>query len=202
MARHKIPRACLFLCVAACSAVAAIAQHPAQAEGPVRASALQSTQEEGSLRASALEETTMKLSSPAFAPNGIIPARHTCEGTDVSPQLAIAGIPSNAKSLALIMDDPDAPLGTWVHWVVFDIPVTGTIEEGGIPGRQGSNDFGSTRYGGPCPPSGTHRYFFKLYALDTMLGLKEGVLKAEVERAMEGHIVARAELIGLYRRGA
>ena len=98
------------------------------------------------------------------------------------------------------MDDPDAPSKTWVHWVLFDIPATNRIAEGSIPGTQGVNDFRRENYGGPCPPSGTHRYFFKLYALDRKLGLKAGVTKKELEKAMEGHILERAEFIGLYSR--
>jgi hypothetical protein len=142
----------------------------------------------------------MKLSSPAFRHNASIPARFTCEGKDVNPALAIEGIPAQAKSLALIVDDPDAPMGTWVHWVVFDIPPVNAINEHSVPGRQGNNDFGRLAYGGPCPPSGTHRYVFKLYALDAMLGLEEGISKARLEEAMQGHILAQTELIGLYRR--
>ena len=142
----------------------------------------------------------MKISSPEFKNNGLIPRKFTCQGWDVNPALAIEGIPTAAKSLALIVDDPDAPMGTWVHWVLFDIPVISAIEEDSIPGKQGINDFRRRDWGGPCPPSGTHRYFFKLYALDTELGLREGVSKHELEKAMQGHIVDTAELIGLYRK--
>jgi hypothetical protein len=112
----------------------------------------------------------------------------------------IEDIPENTKRLALIVDDPDAPAGTWVHWVVFNIPKTDVIEEGEVPGKQGINDFGKLQYGGPCPPSGTHRYFFKLYALDEKLDLKEGCHKKDLLKAMEGHIIEEAELIGLYQR--
>jgi len=115
-------------------------------------------------------------------------------------QLIIEDIPPEAKSLALIVDDPDAPMGTWIHWVVFDIPVVSKIEEDSIPGKQGINDFGKKNYGGPCPPSGTHRYYFKTYALDTELNLEEGISKKNLEKAMEGHIMDKAELIGLYKR--
>ena len=142
----------------------------------------------------------MKISSPAFEPNQMIPKKYTCEGNDVSPPLTIDGIPDGAKSLALIVDDPDAPMGTWVHWVVFDIPVTNNIAEDIIPGKQGINDFGKKDYGGPCPPSGTHRYFHKIYALDTILNLKEGITKKALEKAMQGHILDKAELIGLYKK--
>lgn len=144
---------------------------------------------------------TMKLVSPSFGHNQMIPEKFTCQGEDINPELNIAGIPVETKSLALMMDDPDAPMGTWVHWVVFDIPVaTAQIQENSIPGKQGYNDFQRNDYGGPCPPSGTHRYFFKLYALDTILNLKEGIRKQELEKAMEGHILAKAELIGLYKK--
>ena len=143
----------------------------------------------------------MKLTSPAFEHNQMIPKKFTCQGNDVNPELNIAGIPAEAKNLALIVDDPDAPMGTWVHWVVFNIPPSAAkIKENSIPGMQGYNDFGRNNYGGPCPPSGTHRYFFKLYALDTELDLKEGIKKQELEKAMEGHILVKTELIGLYKK--
>lgn len=142
----------------------------------------------------------MRLSSPEFEHNQLIPEKFTCDGEDINPTLNIEDIPPETKSLALIVDDPDAPMGTWVHWVVFDIPVISKIEENSVPGMQGTNDFQKLDYGGPCPPSGTHRYFFKLYALDCKLNLEEGVRKKDVEKAMQGHILAQTELIGLYRR--
>lgn len=142
----------------------------------------------------------MKITSPAFSHNQVIPRKYTCQGEDLSPPLTVEGIPAEAKSLALIVDDPDAPGKTWVHWVVFDIPVVGRIEENSVPGKQGYNDFGQNDYGGPCPPSGTHRYFHKIYALDTLLNLKEGITKKELEKAMEGHILDKAEIIGLYKK--
>ena len=142
----------------------------------------------------------MKLTSPEFEHNQFIPRKFTCEGDDVNPALIIKDVPKEAKSLALIMDDPDASMGTWVHWVVFDIPVKNRIEENNIPGKQGINNAGQKNYHGPCPPSGVHRYFFKLYALDTLLNLKEGISKGGLEKAMQGHILAEAELIGLYKR--
>lgn len=142
----------------------------------------------------------MKITSPLFGHNQLVPQKFTCDGEDISPALEIQDIPSKAKSLALIVDDPDAPMGTWVHWVVYDIPVTSAIPENSIPGKQGSNNFGRRNYGGPCPPSGTHRYFFKLYALDKKLEAKEGLSKQELEKAMQGHILDNAELIGLYKR--
>ena len=131
-----------------------------------------------------------------------MPSEYTCDGDDLSPPLSISDVPSNAKSLALVMDDPDAPAGTWDHWVVFNIPAaTKEIPKGTEPkGTKGKNSWGRTGYGGPCPPSGTHRYFFKLYALDTALNLPEGAAKKELERAMQGHVVAQAELMGTYKR--
>ncbi len=142
----------------------------------------------------------MKLSSPDFEHNKLIPGKFTCQGEDINPALTIGDVPNDAKSLALIVDDPDAPMGTWVHWLVYDMPLAARIEENSIPGKQGINDFGRKNYGGPCPPSGMHRYFFKLYALDTVLGLREGVSKTDLEKAMEGHILDKSELIGLYRK--
>jgi len=133
----------------------------------------------------------------------MIPAKYCCDGADVSPPLSIEGAPKETKSLALIVDDPDAPVGTWVHWVVWNIGVgTREIPENAVPqgAVEGMNDFRKRKYGGPCPPSGTHRYFFKLYALDAPLPLKPGAAKAQVEEAMKGHVLAQAELIGLYRR--
>ncbi len=142
----------------------------------------------------------MKLTSPEFSHKEQIPSKFTCDGDDINPQLNIADIPANTRSLALIVDDPDAPSRTWVHWVVFNIPLISEIDEDSIPGSEGENDFGREDYGGPCPPSGTHRYFFKLYALDSELKLKEGCSKKDLEKAMEGHILEKAELIGLYSR--
>lgn len=144
----------------------------------------------------------MKLTSPDFENNKMIPRKFTCEGADVNPTLIIEDIPAGTKNLALIVDDPDAPMGTWVHWVVYGIPVVSRIDEDSIPGTQGVNDFRKKDYGGPCPPSGTHRYFFKLYALDKELALGERVDKKALEKAMQGHIVDKAELIGLYKRGS
>jgi Raf kinase inhibitor-like YbhB/YbcL family protein len=154
----------------------------------------------GLMRINAQDGSDMMITSPEFDNSASIPARFTCQGEDVSPALNIAGIPEGAQSLALIIDDPDAPGGTWVHWVVFDIPVGAGIDEGSVPGKQGRNDFGKNDYGGPCPPSGTHRYFFKVYALDTMLNLNEGISKQELEGAMQEHILAEAELIGVYKK--
>ena len=148
------------------------------------------------------EVVNMKLTSPAFENNGKIPSEYTCDGSGTSPELNIADVPKNAKSLVLINDDPDAPVGTWDHWIAFNIPTTtAKIEEGSEPeGLGGKNSWGKTGYGGPCPPSGVHRYFFKLYALDTTLNLKEGATKKDIEKAMQGHIIAKAELMGTYKR--
>lgn len=147
------------------------------------------------------DEVTMeKLTiTSVFQNNGKIPAKYTCSGQDINPELNIQGIPNNAKTLVLIMDDPDAPMGAWVHWIVFNIPITNKIKENSIPGKQGSNSFGKNNYGGPCPPSGTHRYFFQLYALDAELSLSNPN-KADVEKAMKNHVLAQGELIGLYSR--
>ncbi len=145
----------------------------------------------------------MKLSSPAFVDNGAIPADYTCDGRDVNPPLRIESVPGAARSLALIVDDPDAPVGMWVHWVVWNIdPKSREIGENSVPAGavQGKNDWRRTSYGGPCPPSGAHRYFFKLYALDTMLNLGAGTTKADLEKAMSGHVLAQAQLIGVYKR--
>ena len=154
---------------------------------------------------------SLYLTSSRFPPNGEIPALYTCEGKDLSPPLAIAGVPESAKSLALIVDDPDAPdpkapKMTWVHWVVFNLPPRATsLPEGAnkssLPAgaSEGINDWKRAVYGGPCPPIGRHRYFFKLYALDTTLALK-APNKAQLEAAMAGHIVAQAELVGTYQK--
>lgn len=152
------------------------------------------------------EEKTMNklnLTSRAFPHNGMIPPEYTCDGADGNPPLSIRNIPANAGSLALIVDDPDAPMGTWVHWVVWNIGVNTTeIPANSVPreAHQGTNDFGKQGYGGPCPPSGTHRYFFKLYALDASPALNTGATKKRLEEAMKGHVLEKAELIGLYRR--
>jgi Raf kinase inhibitor-like YbhB/YbcL family protein len=166
---------------------------------------------------------TIQLSSSAFADGGMIPTPFTCDGTDRSPPLEWSGVPASARALALICDDPDAPAGTWSHWVVFNLPpqVKGLKE--GVPAeeavakafiegaesvdlplpepRQGKNDFGKTGYGGPCPPSGAHRYVFRLYALDRTLELGPSATRAEVLKAIERHILAEGRLSGRYRRG-
>ncbi|MDH4091150.1 MAG: YbhB/YbcL family Raf kinase inhibitor-like protein [Cyclobacteriaceae bacterium] len=142
----------------------------------------------------------LDVSSEAFTQNGTIPVRYACDGDDVSPPLTINKIPAQAKSLALIVEDPDAPGGTWLHWLAWNIPVVKQIGENEVPGDQGMNDFGKISYGGPCPPSGTHRYIFKVYALDDLLDLTEGSSKAELETAMQNHILAHGQLTGVYKR--
>lgn len=146
------------------------------------------------------EGGNMKLTSPDFQNNEIIPSKFTCNGENISPELQINDIPKNAKSLALIMDDPDAPAGTWIHWVVWNIPITNTIKEDSSLGREGITSFRTKGYGGPCPPSGTHRYFFKLFALDTTLNLLDSTTAKDLENGMKGHIIAKAELIGKYSK--
>ena len=148
------------------------------------------------------------LTSTAFNEGQAIPSVYTCEGKDISPPLAWTAPPAGTKSLALISDDPDAPMGTWVHWVLYNLPPSvrrfpeafptdGELPDGTLQGR---TDFGRTGYGGPCPPSGTHRYFFKLYALDTMLSFARGVTAKDLKAAMRGHVLAEARLMGTYRR--
>jgi Raf kinase inhibitor-like YbhB/YbcL family protein len=142
----------------------------------------------------------LSVKSPAFENNKLIPVKYTCDGADVNPPLTIEGVPEETKTLVLIVDDPDAPMGTWDHWIVWNIPPTSKIEENTVPGTEGMSSYRKHAYGGPCPPYGTHRYFFKVYALDTQLDLKSNSTKKDVEKAMEGHILAEGELVGLYRR--
>ena len=152
---------------------------------------------------------TIDLISPAFEDGEIIPAKYSCDGEDVSPPLEWSGVPEGTKSFALICDDPDAPIGTWVHWVLWGLPADTTSLPEGVPtdeaieagALQGKNDFKRIGYGGPCPPGGkTHRYFFKLYALDSGLDLAPGAKKKDVEKAMKGHILAQGQLVGRYKR--
>lgn len=145
---------------------------------------------------------SMKLTSTAFQPNGIIPTVYTCDGKGISPPLIFSDVPSNTQSLVLIMDDPDAPVGVWDHWVVFNIPPSvREVPEGKNPeGIVGNNTSGKNVYQPPCPPDREHRYVFKLYALDTTIQLVPGVTKKEVENAMQGHIIDSGELIGRYNR--
>jgi len=157
-------------------------------------------------------ENQLVLDSVAFEPNGPIPAKYTCEGDDVSPALRWSGLPSGTKSFALIVDDPDAPdpaapRMTWVHWVLYDVPASAkglieAVEANSLPGgaREGRNDWKRTGYGGPCPPIGRHRYFFKLYALDTALGDLGEPSKPRLEKAMTGHILGEARLVGTYQK--
>ncbi len=140
------------------------------------------------------------ISSSAFERNKLIPAKYTCDGANVNPPLQIEGIPEEAKSLVLIVEDPDAPMGLWIHWIVWNIPPTSKINENSIPGIEELTSSKKRRYGGPCPPSGTHRYFFKVYALDTRLELKGDSQKKDVEKAIENHVLAKGELVGLYSR--
>lgn len=143
---------------------------------------------------------TLIITSPAFEHEEMIPVQYTCDGKNVNPPLMIKGIPENTRSLALIVEDPDAPSGVWNHWVVWNIPVQHEIAEDSIPGKEGLNTFGKHHYGGPCPPSGTHRYFFKVYALDSMLELEKEADKKALMDAMEDHILAEGEIIGMYER--
>jgi len=151
----------------------------------------------------------LMMTIPSFANGGEIPKKFSCDGSDVSPELSWSGAPPGTKSFALIADDPDAPAGTWTHWVLFDLPAAVTGLPEGVAkaeklpngGSQGRNDFRKLGYGGPCPPPGKpHRYFFKLYALDRMLDLKPGVSKQQLEGAMQGHILGKAEWTGKYKR--
>jgi len=142
----------------------------------------------------------MKLTSTAFENNKFIPSKFTCDADNISPGLEIENIPQAAKSLVLIVDDPDAPVGTWVHWVVYDIPITRHIDENSVPGTLGVTSSGESNYSGPRPPSGVHRYFFKIYALDEKLNLAQGFNKAQLLKAMDGHILDEVELVGLYKR--
>lgn len=150
----------------------------------------------------------IELTSKAFTDGGMIPNRYTCDGEDISPPLAWRGVPDGTRSLALTCDDPDAPVKTWVHWVLFNLPPDGGLLPEGVPPwkslsdgiRQGHNDFGRIGYGGPCPPGGTHRYYFRLYALDTVLELPAGINKEQLLQGMEGHVLAEGRLMGRYQR--
>lgn len=160
------------------------------------------------IEAAEVRRSTMKITSPAFQHEGMIPPKYTCKGEDKSPQLNWENAPANVKSFVLICDDPDAPIGTWDHWILFNIPPTANQLEEGIPpkaelpdgSKHGKNSWGRTDYGGPCPPFGTHRYFFKLYALDTILNLKSGASKKDVLKAMDNHILEQAELMGKFKK--
>ena len=150
----------------------------------------------------------IKITSSVFEDGGLIGAKYTCDGADMSPPLRWDVVPESTKSIALICDDPDAPMGTFVHWVIFGLPAETRELAENIPSdetlpngaKQGKSDFGRIGYGGPCPPSGTHRYFFKIYALDTEVDLAAGASKRELVKAMEGHILGQGQLIGKYKR--
>jgi hypothetical protein len=145
----------------------------------------------------------MTIASPAFGNCQMIPKIYTCDGENINPALNFSNIPKRAKSLALIVDDPDAPAGTWTHWIVFNIrPTTKKIEQNSVPAGStlGTTSFGKPEYGGPCPPSGTHRYFFKLYALDTTLKADTKTTETALVNEMQGHILDQAQIVGLYRR--
>ncbi len=152
------------------------------------------------------ENQKMNITSSAFSSEELIPPKYTCDGENISPPLSWSHAPKSTRSFVLICDDPDAPMGTWDHWILFNIPVEiaafpeniSVSELSGI--KSGRNSWGRNGYGGPCPPSGTHRYFFKLYALDSMLSVQEGSSKKEIENAMDGHILAEAVLMGRYKR--
>jgi Raf kinase inhibitor-like YbhB/YbcL family protein len=154
------------------------------------------------------EKMDMKLTSTAFQDGGMIPAKYSCDGANVSPPLDWSGAPQTTKSFALICDDPDAPGKAWVHWIVFDLPASRTSLPENVPpqetiaggGKQGMNDFKKIGYGGPCPPSGTHRYFFKIYALDAELKLDSRTTKDQLSQAMKDHVLAQGELMGRYKR--
>jgi Raf kinase inhibitor-like YbhB/YbcL family protein len=186
----KVMVTVLALCLAACSNDGTAELEETTTTQSVETTA-QSTEEP--------EEAGMELTSPAFAHEAMIPEKYSCEGSNVSPALQIANVPTDTVTLALVMDDPDAPGGTWDHWVEFNIEPRESIPEGiaGL-GTPGNNSWGTTGYGGPCPPSGTHRYFFHIYALDTELGLPEGASKADVLAAIDGHEIAHATLMGLF----
>lgn len=149
-----------------------------------------------------IKEGNMKLTT-VFADGEKIPSKYTCDGEDLAPELTITDVPDYAKSLVLIVDDPDAPMGTWVHWLLYNIPTDTTkINAKNLPAevKSGITDFGRVGWGGPCPPSGTHRYFFKLYAIDKVLDLPQGATKAQLESAIKDHIIEEDQIIGLYQR--
>jgi len=154
------------------------------------------------------ETMGLMVKSSAFKEGEMIPKKYTCDGEDISPPLSWEGVPEGTKSIAIICDDPDAPMGTWVHWVLFNLPPgTNTLPEAVPPeavlengARHGINDFRKLGYGGPCPPGGTHRYYFKIYALDIVLGLQSGASKADLLKAMEGHVLSEGQIMGRYKR--
>ena len=152
-------------------------------------------------------KTQFHIKSPAFSYGQMIPAKYTCDGKDISPEIVFEDVPKNAKSIALIADDPDAPMGTWVHWVIYNIPPDTVRLREGFPEKmrvgeicQGINDFKRYGYGGPCPPSGVHRYFFKAYVLDTILPCEKDMTKKKLLKWMNGHVIAQDTLMGRYKR--
>jgi Raf kinase inhibitor-like YbhB/YbcL family protein len=191
----------IVICLTACAPMQAA---PTNVPAPAEITSPAETQ----IPQSPVQEVTIafEIASPAFKNGESIPSDFSCDGRDVSPALAWTEPPSRTQSLALIMDDPDAPIGIWIHWVIFNIPASTRDLKEGTPtdpqlsdgSLQGKTSAGSSGYHGPCPPSGTHRYFFKLYALDTMLSLTANADKKELLAAMEGHILANAELMGTY----
>jgi len=191
-----------FVALSGCSRPSPTVSPAASSSAPVTGATLAAT--------TPVERATLTVTSPAFAPGASIPARHTCEGEDRSPPLAVAGVPPSAKTLAVLVDDPDAPdpaapKTVWVHFVAYDLPAsTGTLADGvgngGSAGRAGKNDWGTVGYRGPCPPVGRHRYFVKVLALDSELGDLHEPTKAALLRAVEGHVVGEGELIGTYQK--
>ena len=149
---------------------------------------------------STIISTTLTIKSPAFKNNEFIPSKYTCDGLNINPELIIEDIPVNTKSLAIIVDDPDAPNGTFCHWLLWNIPPKTTIKEDSRPGIQGRNSIHENKYFGPCPPSGTHHYHFKVYALDTKLNLAPNTGEKELLNTMKGHIISSGDLVGLYKR--
>lgn len=145
-------------------------------------------------------KTVLSIRSPAFEHEGKIPVKYTCEGAGISPPLDIKGVPEDTKSLALIMEDPDAPKGVFDHWVIWNIPPVDMIPENTSPGLEGINSAGKIGYTGPCPPSDTHRYFFKLYAVDMLLDIAKGANKTKLLFVLQKHVLAYGELIGLYEK--
>ncbi len=189
--RHHIPLAALLLTFIASACASPPGVQPAPQSAPP------------TVPPTLVPAGAFKLVSDAFSEGGTIPKKFTCDGESISPRLQWAGAPNGTKSFALIVDDPDAPSGTFTHWVTFDIPATQTeiAERAVTVGKGGKNGRGQTGYTGPCPPSGTHRYFFTLYALDiSSLSLSDGATRADVEKAMDGHVLAKAQLMGKYAR--
>ncbi len=188
---HRIPTAAVLLALVATACASPPGVQPAPQSAPP------------TVPPTAVPASAFQLGSDAFAEGGTIPKKFTCDGENISPRLQWTGAPDGTQSFALIMDDPDAPSGTFTHWVAFDIPATQTeiAEHAAAVGKGGKNGRGQTGYTGPCPPSGTHRYFFTLYALDVAaLNLPDGAARADVEKAMQRHVVAKAQLMGKYAR--